>query len=976
MRMPPRHAVVIACGAAATGVGLFLLGFSPWSGEAQSSATAGWLALVATVSLGAVLDPRRPGPEDQATMRLSFVSDLGALLLFGPLTMTLVATIGALTRALTGAPRSQPIRRTALDVAAAVAAAQAAAFAYAALRGTPAPFAWPWAGVPVAAAVVVYSLITCTVADLIVPLATGVLATRSWPRQALRGCPSHFIAAGICVALVEAIAHRAWAVLPVVALPLYFTWRAYIAHADRFARHHRRLDGTAESDHGVCVVDDNGRITHWNNALARLLDCPRKRAAGHPLAIAMPALAKSELPAAIHDSLIDRRPRTLPHVRLTLFPSPQPPVPSPQPQAPRRQPSAADARVLNVTILPDADGLMLLWHDVTEQVRAEQTLRQSAERFALVAEGANDGLWELIERTQTLYVSARWRAMVGLPAIEGMMQAEEWYDRVHADDLAGMKKALTARASGEATHIEHEHRIRHEDGTWRNVLCRGIAVRDANGRTVRLAGSLTDITDSAVARERILSAGFCDSLTGLGNRAAFMESLGQRLNDFKHRGGARFAALYLDLDRFKVVNDSLGHLVGDELLVAVSRRLEVCLRPGDAIARLGGDEFAVLLHGLGDEMQANVVAFRIQKALSKPFSIGGREVVTSASIGIAFSRNDYTTPDEIMRDADTAMYHAKGHGKARHELFDAAMHARAIDRLGLETDLRDAVQRNDFEVHYQPIVSLTSRMCTGFEALVRWKRNGKAVSPADFIPLAEELGLIEQLGAWVLQEACGNFATWQRQYPDCALDCITVNVSMRQLVQQGFMYQVEQIVESTGMRPCDLRLEITETALMDAPQRTAQVLQELRDFGVKIYLDDFGTGYSSLSHLHKLPVDALKIDRSFVRGLLLEDRPAIVESILALAKTLQTDVVAEGVEDEMQARKLERLGCRRAQGFYFSKPIPAVAVEALLAAHQPLGAKPEPRAETVVTIRKELLPFTPTEHVNRPAHAGMRTRAL
>jgi diguanylate cyclase (GGDEF)-like protein len=454
---------------------------------------------------------------------------------------------------------------------------------------------------------------------------------------------------------------------------------------------------------------------------------------------------------------------------------------------------------------------------------------------------------------------------------------------------------------------------------------------------VRIAGSSTDITETASARERVLSAGQSDPLTGLANRTAFVKALGRRLNEYRQRLGSRFAVLYLDLDRFKIVNDSLGHLVGDELLVAVSRRLESCLRPGDLIARLGGDEFAILVQALNDTMQANVVALRVQEALGVPFSVAGREVVTSASIGIAISHFEYTNPEEIMRDADTAMYEAKTRGKARHELFDADMHARALDRLGLESDLREAVKSGAFEMYYQPIVSLSTRMCIGFEALVRWQRNGKHVSPADFVPMAEELGLIETLGTWVLQQACDTFAKWQKRYSSNRLECITVNVSTRQLMQQGFSQLVERTLGETGMKPQDLRLEITETALMDAPQVAAEVLRELREFGVKIYLDDFGTGYSSLSHLHKLPVDALKIDRSFVRGLLLEDRPAIVESILALARTLQTAVVAEGVEEERQARELERLGCVQAQGFFFSRPVPAVQAEQLLARRRPLG---------------------------------------
>jgi EAL domain-containing protein (putative c-di-GMP-specific phosphodiesterase class I) len=283
------------------------------------------------------------------------------------------------------------------------------------------------------------------------------------------------------------------------------------------------------------------------------------------------------------------------------------------------------------------------------------------------------------------------------------------------------------------------------------------------------------------------------------------------------------------------------------------------------------------------------------------------------------------------------MYHAKARGKARHELFDAEMHAKALDRLGLENDLRHAVKSHDFEVHYQPIVSLDSCMCVGFEALVRWTRNGQPTSPAKFIPVAEELGLIEPLGTWVLQEACRTFAGWQRRFPRYGLEYITVNVSTRQIMQPNFLEIVKKAVHDAGMKPSDLRLEITETTLMGSPYMAAEALRELRDFGVKVYLDDFGTGYSSLSHLHKLPVDALKIDRSFVRILLLPERPAIVESILALARTLNTGVVAEGVESGMQAQELKRLGCHHAQGYFFSPPLAGVAVEDMLESRQPLG---------------------------------------
>src|SRR5207344_3196914 len=355
---------------------------------------------------------------------------------------------------------------------------------------------------------------------------------------------------------------------------------------------------------------------------------------------------------------------------------------------------------------------------------------------------------------------------------------------------------------------------------------------------------------------------------------------------------------------------------------------------------------------------------------SAPFSIGGREVFTSASIGIAFGGVQYANPDEIMRDADTAMYHAKSRGKARHELFDADMHARELDRVGLENDLRRAVKQNDFEVHYQPIVLLASGRCVGFESLIRWTRNGKPVSPVTFIPLAEELGIIEPLGTWVLQQACSTFADWQRRFPACGLDYITVNVSSRQLMQQNFLLLVEQAVQRAGLQPRDLRLEITETALMDSPREAAKLLGELREFGAKIYLDDFGCGYSSLSHLHRLPVDALKIDRSFVKSLLLPDRPAIVESILALARTMNTSVVAEGIESEVQWRELERLGSTHAQGYLFSKPLSTRAIEELLIANQPLGPKRTDR--DVVAAATDAVPVHSSTPFEWPAHIPVR----
>jgi diguanylate cyclase (GGDEF)-like protein len=425
-----------------------------------------------------------------------------------------------------------------------------------------------------------------------------------------------------------------------------------------------------------------------------------------------------------------------------------------------------------------------------------------------------------------------------------------------------------------------------------------------------------------------------DALTGLPDRPAFLAGLRTAIST-----GEGMAVLFLDLDDFKLVNDGFGHDAGDRLLIQVAQRLKGAVHEGDLVARIGGDEFTVLCAG-ADLAAATLAAGRIRGALSAPFDIAGQRRHIRVSIGCRAAGADDADADVLLRDADTAMYQAKARGKARHEMFDADMHARARDRLGLENDLRHAVNSNDFEVHYQPIVSLATGMCVGFESLVRWKRNGEVISPATFIPIAEELGVIEPIGTWVMQQACDTFAGWQRRFGRSNLECITVNVSTRQLMQHTFLHIVEEAVRRSGLEPGALRIEITETALMDSPNQAAVVLQELRKFGVKIYLDDFGTGYSSLSHLHKLPVDALKIDRSFVRSLLLPDRPAIVESILALARTLNTSVVAEGIESDVQARELERLGCTHAQGYFFSRPLSVQAAEDLLQANQPLGLKP------------------------------------
>jgi diguanylate cyclase (GGDEF)-like protein/PAS domain S-box-containing protein len=910
-----RGFTLLAFAITAMGVGVSL-GIAGWP---QPQRTLEFSGLILTAMLTSALALQRATEKNWVTVSPSFVIDFTALLLLGPNAAMVVATAGAGMQGFTDSTRAHPVRQTCFNVVTAVAAAQAAGLLHQVSGGTIAAFAWPGQGVPIALAVAGYCVVKSASAEIIIPFLSRQPINRSWPARLLQGGPVYFIAASLAVGLVAIINHRTWEVVPVAAVPLYFAYRAYYAHVIRIDEEDRRREVKGSLNHGMSVVDGSGAVTIWSDGLERMLDCSRERALGRPLAAAMPALGKTPLPRIIADVLSTRSPRTLANLAL---------------------PSAAGERTLQVTVLPVVGGATLLWDDVTERTRAEQALKRSEERLALAAEAANAGLWEWDLRSQELYCSNRWRAMMGLPASASIGPISQWFDRVHDEDRADLKAALEAQLSGKTDPLEHAHRVRHEDGTYRRFLCRAVAVRGAGPRSARIAGSLTETAERSGVLQHPQSAAALDPLTGLCSRAVFVEGLGRRLEDFKHgRFASPFAALYLDLDRFKVVNDNLGHLVGDELLAAVSRRLESCLRAGDALARLGGDEFAILLNELGNANQANAIAFRIQEALSAPFSIGGREVFTSASIGIACGHSDYRTPDEIMRDADTAMYHAKSRGKARHEMFDADMHARELDRVGLESDLRRAVDNNDFELHYQPIVLLGSRMCVGFESLARWTRNGTPVSPVTFIPLAEELGIIEPLGTWALQQACSTFADWKRRFPAAGLDYVTVNVSSRQLMQQNFLRVVEQAVQKAELNPCDLRLEITETALMDNPNEAAKLLCELREFGAKIYLDDFGCGYSSLSHLAKLPVDALKIDRSFVKNLLQSDRPAIVESILALARTLNTGVVAEGIEHEAQGHELERLGCTHAQGFLFSRPVSTLAAEEIIVANQPLGPK-------------------------------------
>jgi len=431
-------------------------------------------------------------------------------------------------------------------------------------------------------------------------------------------------------------------------------------------------------------------------------------------------------------------------------------------------------------------------------------------------------------------------------------------------------------------------------------------------------------------------AAFHDALTDLPNRALLAENLKIEIERVKQHEDCQFALLFLDLDRFKNVNDSLGHSIGNQLLIAIARRLETCVREGDIVARLGGDEFAMLLAGIPNMREATKMAELVQEKLQSPFNLSGHEVFTTASIGIALSAIGYEHPENVLRDADTAMYRAKAQGKARYEVFDEGMHSRAVYLLQMETDLRKALEREEFCVYYQPIVSLDNGELGGFEALVRWQHPERGmIGPTEFIGMAEEQGFILPLGHWVLERACRQLVQWQWQSPVNRSLFMSVNLSAKQMAQPGLVSQVAAVLQDTDLDPRHLKLEITESAVMENAEMAVTVLRQLKALGVQLSVDDFGTGYSSLSYLHRFPLDTLKIDQSFVSRIgEADENGEIVRTIVTLAENMGMDVVAEGIETLGQLSELRSLKCRYGQGFLFAKPLDATAASAWIS-HTP-----------------------------------------
>ena len=563
-----------------------------------------------------------------------------------------------------------------------------------------------------------------------------------------------------------------------------------------------------------------------------------------------------------------------------------------------------------------------------QQSTLQAALVQSEQRYRSLFEESRDAIY--ITRRDGTFLDVN-RSFLDLFAYTRTDLLEINAAALYADPADRLRFQSEIEASGCVRDFDVQ--LRTHDGRLLDCLLNSSLHCSPDGQVLWYQGIIHDITERKRAQLLLAHNAFHDSLTGLPNRALFMDRLDRLMNHAARHPDYNYGVLFLDLDRFKVVNDSLGHVLGDELLVAIGRRLEACLRQGDTVARLGGDEFAILLDGVTDASDATRVADRIERELAAAFILRGHEVFTSASIGIALSSTGYAHAEEVLRDADTAMYRAKNDGRSRYEVFDREMHAKAVELLEIETDLRRAIERDEFVLHYQPIVSLLTGELDGFEALVRWNhpRNG-VIMPADFIPLAEENGLIVPIGWHVLRNACVQMRDWVNRFPIHHALTMSVNLSSRQFAQPDLVEQIDRILQETGCQPANLKLEITESTVMRDAQQAIEMLQQLRARGIFLCIDDFGTGYSSLSYLQRFPVNTLKIDRSFVSQID-EDSSSVdlIETIVTLSRVLGMSAVAEGIETAEQLELVRRLGSGLAQGYYFSTPVPSDEAEAILA---------------------------------------------
>lgn len=557
-------------------------------------------------------------------------------------------------------------------------------------------------------------------------------------------------------------------------------------------------------------------------------------------------------------------------------------------------------------------------------------LRESEERFRSAFNYAPIGIALVSPEGKWLKTNRALSEIIGYTEEEFL--ESDFQSMLFSENIKNTSEAIDKLLAGKIPTFQMEQRYRHKTGKTVWVLWSVSAAGDGKSEHPNLIFQIQDITDKKFAEEKLQYEATHDALTNLPNRALFMSRLDQALGRIQKDSGHRASILFIDLDRFKNVNDSLGHLVGDQLLFEIAARLRHCLRPEDLVARLGGDEFTILVEGNFEQQEVVKIAERVQEKFAEPFDLCGNEVYSSASIGILHNSEKHLSAEDMMRDADTAMYQAKRGGKARHEVFSDSMHEEVKESLQLETDLRRVVERDELSVFYQPIYSIVGGEIQGFEALARWRHETLGfVSPEKFIPLAEEIGLIDLLGEQILRKACEQGLSLQKEFSAAPLT-VSVNLSVKQFAQPSLVKRIKRILEETNFAPENLKLEITESVFIEHRERAVEMLNQLREIGVEINIDDFGTGYSNLSYLMQLPISTLKIDRSFINPLEFAGRNLeIVQTILTLARSLGMTVIAEGVETEAQLEQLKNLNCGSAQGYFFAKPMSFEDIKKFLA---------------------------------------------
>ena len=562
----------------------------------------------------------------------------------------------------------------------------------------------------------------------------------------------------------------------------------------------------------------------------------------------------------------------------------------------------------------------------------QDDLKRDYARFLIATGGVEDGVWDWDLIEGTIHYSERWKAILGFSPEEVGNAPEEWFGRVHTDDISRLRAIIDASIAGEIGIIEQRYRMRGKDDREVWILTRGEVVTDADGKPVRMVGRQTDVSEEDGSGVSLRTASLQDPLTRLPNRTVLMDRLRHAFDRARRDPEQGFAVLFFDLDRFKNVNDSLGHLTGDKLLRAIAQRVQKACRPGDTVARFGGDEFVIVVEDIADVRGATAAAERIQDEFRVPFDLDGNEVFASISIGIVLWNESYKRPDDLLRDSDTAMYRAKALGRNSFAVFDDEMHRKVVATLRLENDLRRALAREEFRVYYQPILSISDGRIAGFEALVRWVHPERGLLlPGEFISVAEEMGAIIQLDRWVAEEACCQLQAWQRKFRSHAPLTISVNLSTTHFLRPDVVPVIDLILRNSGIYGQSLKLEVTESVLMENAQYATAMLEQLRALDIGISIDDFGTGYSSLAYLRRFEIDTLKIDYSFVSRMLVDEESSeIVRTITTLAKNLGKDTVAEGVETRSQFEALKVLEVDMIQGYFIAPPVPAEAAEQLL----------------------------------------------